>query len=112
MSSTYTQRIWLDGAVGPGTVPGPIVPAGQLWVVRDVQLIYDTTPYGTTVGGITLHVMPANAIFAGVGPADAVAGRLFSLELRQVLVPGDQIEAYTGDTGWSVAISGYVFNTT
>ena len=112
MSSTYTALLWSDGDVPAGITPGPTVPAGVLWVVRDVQLYWGGPLYELSVSGIVLQATSDHSVIAGVGQGDACPQRLFSLELRQVLTAGDSLRAVSGDDGWSLRVSGYAFNTT
>lgn len=103
-SAVYSLRIFAHGGlVAAGGKVGPIVPAGLIYVLRDIDVRETTGAAGADmfvfnqVGGILwLPIQPP----AGQLPAWQWRG-------RQVYAEGEQVgfQAFAGT--WSVAASGY-----
>ena|SRR5579864_965724 len=110
MSRTYTQLLWLLNLLPAGVTLGPTPPAGQLWVVRDVVFDNQSSQAWSQLSGIRLREVSTDVLLAGVGPAEAYAGKVYSYELRQALNAGDQIEVVTEDENWSLRVTGYIFD--
>lgn len=107
-STIYTQTLWQHGpTTGGGSVLGPGVPAGFLWVIRDVVLVSPGTS-GTIVStpAATLYV---NTIPVAATPTQGtLQGSVFRYEdLRQVVSVADTW-GFTGPAaGWQLRVGGY-----
>lgn len=112
MSTTYTQLLVEEGPIGAGPLQTLfIVPAGQLWVARDVCFYNEAKP-ATLLPGVCMCVANFDDVpFAGVGAIEARYGKVYRYELRQAFNPGDEARVTTTETGWTIRITGYIFNT-
>ena len=95
----------LPGSAGATTF-GP-VPDGYVWDVRDVVAMKE--PGSLLSASLGFQITDAAGVtIAALLPTQATTGPLYHLELRQVLVAGDEISVVTADDGWSIRITGYV----
>lgn len=108
-STTYTQPLWNANIGATGVLLGPTVPLGQLWVVRDVTMWLFSTYPAMNHGDCLLQEKTFNTVLWGVSYLDATPGRVFHAELRQALVGGNQLQIRATSSGWTVAVTGYVF---
>jgi hypothetical protein len=104
----YTAFLW-HAFLGAGETLGPVVPAGHLWVLRDIVMYCNSGVAYEQVPGCLIKEATHLRILWGVGSADAAGGRVFHEEIRQVLNAGEQLAAFTGSFPWQVTISGYDF---
>jgi hypothetical protein len=100
----YSQRLYAHASQtsADGTL-GPVVPAGFVYVLRDVDLfcssglVNDVLWIENQVGGILIQCIvtssPFNTDFAWRG--------------RQVYAPGETVGFQVGTGTWAVAASGY-----
>lgn len=107
-SNIYTQTLWqMAPTVSAGATPGPAVPVGYLWVIRDVALVAPGSADGFTatssgsleVNGIAIAATPATGTHTGF---------LFRWEeLRQVVTVSDVWSFVSAAVGWKLRIGGY-----
>lgn len=104
MATVYSLRIAAFGSLTAGTgVVGPIVPAGLIYVVRDIDA-YEHT--GVTDSNLFLK----NAIggfLTGFIIDSAHPTNLFSWRGRQVYSEGEQVAILVGSGTWDIQVSGY-----
>jgi hypothetical protein len=103
MSGIYTKQFI---SVLLATTPqSAVVPAGHVWVVRNVQCVSRTG----AAGDLVYAMGRGQAIFwfARVGAAQAL--QQFNVELRYVLAAGETLTLYIGQGQWDVHAAGYDF---
>jgi len=105
----YTQLLWWTEALPAGFTAGPFVPAGRLWVVRDIVAYYGSGVAFEQLGKLQIVEVGSDRFIGGVGAADAKGGTVYNIETRQVLNAGEQLGVFTGIDGWLFTISGYDF---
>lgn len=100
----YSLRIFATGGLTPGAgVVGPIVPAGFVYVLRDIDM-FEETAAGSTIltvrnqtGGVLIQVQAGTTI----------SSRNWEWRGRQVYNEGEQVAFLAVVGQWSVAASGY-----
>lgn len=110
MSVTYTRALWNVQIQTVGVTVGPVVPPGELWVVRDVTMWLLGTTSTPPFGDVLLEEAHTGTVLWGVGYLEASPGRVFHSELRQAVAAGNQLQCRAGSAGWSVAVTGFVFS--
>lgn len=107
-SNIYTQTLWQLGptTVG-GSVLGPAVPSGFLWVIRDIVLVSpgpDGIIASTPPGSLYVNTIPV----AATPRQGTLQASVFRYEdLRQVITVNDSW-GFTGpDAGWQLRVCGY-----
>ena len=109
MSRTYTQRQGGLHSFAGGTVAVFTVPAGELWVIRNISAICESTELFGLQG---FELLINGALFVhGRKGADCTALTPYNWEGRQAAVATDVLELVTPDSGWSVLVTGYAFQT-
>lgn len=108
-SVTYTQSLFETQSTAAGVTHLATVPAGKLWVVRDVTFFYRPQDPAQGIGHALLTSTNSLAVIWGVGASDSVAGTVFHAELRQAVGPGDGLSSDCFRAGWSLRVTGYVF---
>jgi hypothetical protein len=102
--AVYSLRIFATGALSPGAgTVGPIVPAGLVYVVRDIDAFDDTA--GASDNLIVFNQL-SGVLISWQGPSLAANGN-YSWRGRQVYNEGEQVafRAFVGT--WAIACSGY-----
>lgn len=100
----YSLRIFAHASLtsGAGTV-GPTVPAGLVYVVRDIDVVRSTTgaseqlDFFNPLGGVLWNVVP--------GVLDAGANGHW--RGRQIFSEGEQVGVRAFSGTWAVMVSGY-----
>lgn len=108
MANVYSSLLWRANDLGPTLGEpdySPVVPAGFIWVVRDI-LAWNRNFAGWDLQGFVLGDTQGGILWSLWLP-DVTAARTYHQEMRQVLNPGDHISLNTADTGWYFRISGY-----
>lgn len=100
----YSLRIFASGglSVAAGQV-GPIVPAGFVYVVRDIDALELT---GVSGGQLQLISQVGTVVWFAGGLPGPAAGN-WSWRGRQVYNEGEQVGFKSGAGTWSMACSGY-----
>lgn len=103
----YTQGLWFGVAPSTGTQAGPLVPAGQMWVVRNVNLF---TPglVIQSVGGWVLSSTNLGNLVA-FDAATVKGNSAYSWEGREAVAGPDQLVARVAQAGFTWAVTGFVF---
>lgn len=107
-TNIYTQTLWqVSPTVSAGSTPGPAVPAGYLWVVRDISLVSPGTADG--FAGTATGTLSVNGIAIAATPiVGTLAGTLFRWEdLRQVVSVSDAWGFSSAASGWAIRVGGY-----
>lgn len=107
MANLYSKYLGGGAFAGGGTSTIGIVPAGVIWVVRNVDYIF--LPVGGLTGkgaGIYIHGADGFKCFS-IGAPDVVGGRAYHLEGRQVFNTGDTVQVFAYEAGWGYRVSGY-----
>lgn len=104
----YSLRIFGHAGLtnAAGTV-GPLVPAGLVYVVRDITVSRDTT--GSTDNLIVFNQTEGVLLNIVVGNLDP--GNNFQWSGRQVYGPGEQVGFHAFVGTWAIACSGYQLST-
>lgn len=110
MSVTFTRPLWNAQLSAPGVTLGPVVPATELWVVRDVTLFFAGNFPSVSIGNVLLEEKVTGTVLWGVGNVDAAPAQVFHAELRQALSPNNQLQCRADTAGWAIAVTGYVFS--
>jgi hypothetical protein len=100
----YSLRLFAHGGITPGggTI-GPVVPAGVVWVVRDIDAFNHTS-----VAGDSLFVFnQVTGVLVAFSLASSTAPLNYPWRGRQVYAEGEQIGLRSFQGTWSAAISGY-----
>jgi hypothetical protein len=100
----YSIRILATGGLIPSSgVIGPVVPAGVVWVVRDI----DAAAAGSTSPSQLLVIAQTLGILWNVQLPANVNGGYEGWRGRQIYAEGEQVGVQSLAGQWSVAISGY-----
>lgn len=105
-NSVYTTRL-LDTA-GPGSVGhhfSAAVPVGYVWDVRCITAYLDQL-WWFYAQGIRIS-RSGGSIFCAWDRPQVFARTLYKWEGRELLVAGEQIDAFLLDNRWDVMITGY-----
>lgn len=109
MARLYSEKLWSEPTMPGGAYTSPVVPAGFVWIVREVE-VFGQGDLNWRTAGFTLTSIDGAPIFAISYPF-AEIDRFYHLTTRQVLDAGDQLVMVTGEYGWSWRISGYALST-
>lgn len=105
MANVYSASLWVQGST-VGTVTGPTVPAGFVWVVRTITLFCTGNPL-TAQGQVRIFASDGTAI-AGWSRSQLYGGLSPSWDGHHVLNPGVQLGAQVSPPGAvQFALSGY-----
>lgn len=100
----YSLRIFATGSLSPGAgTVGPIVPAGLVYIVRDIDAFDDTA--GSADSLIVFNQL-SGVLVNFVGPGSAALGN-WQWRGRQVYNEGEQVALRSFGGSWAVAVSGY-----
>lgn len=100
----YSVRLAAGGGLTPATGPiGPIVPAGVVWVVRDVDVVESS---GLRPAGFEMYNQELGLLFFVLMTTSTPSAN-FSWRGRQVYAEGEQIRIQATQGTWDFAISGY-----
>lgn len=106
----YSKRLWsILNATTIGATLGPIVPAGFVWVVRDIRAI-NLQQDGTVLFEFQVLVHNGPIIFA-TPLYSTIGGLMYSWEGRAVVNAGEQLELSIATSGWDVVVDGYELST-
>lgn len=105
----YSQLLWEESIFGPGAGHSVTVPAGYVWVVRDI-VMWNDYDWGYGLNGLVMLDSAGGPLMCISRPF-AYGQQLYHQEMRQVLETGDQIFASTGDSDWNFRVSGYALTT-
>lgn len=102
--AVYSLRIFSSAGLSPGAgTVGPIVPAGFVYIVRDIDAFDDTA--GAT-DNLIIFSQTSGVLINWVGPSPAAAG-CYQWRGRQVYNEGEQVALRSFVGTWGVSISGY-----
>jgi hypothetical protein len=102
--AVYSLRIFATGGLSPGAgTVGPIVPAGLVYIVRDIDAFDDTA--GSSDNLIVFN-QTGGVLLSWQGPSIASIGN-YQWRGRQVYNEGEQVAVRSFAGTWAVAISGY-----
>ena len=100
----YSLRIFSQGGLLPASgVVGPTVPAGLVYVLRDV----DACDATFTAGDEMAFLSPTNNPIVFFRATVSVPGENFSWRGRMVFGPGEKIGFESFQGAWNVVASGY-----
>lgn len=100
----YSLRIFAHaGLVNSAGTVGPIVPAGLVYVVRDIDAIADS---GGASDNLVVFNQVTGVLLNWVNSAAPLGGN-FSWRGRQVYGPGEQVGFHAFVGTWGIACSGY-----
>lgn len=100
----YSQRLFaVQALTNAAGVVGPVVPAGVIWVLRDLDIVVEAGATGNNMG--VKNQVGGLLAFFSVGTA--TPGPNFAWRGRQIYAVGEQIgfEVFSGT--WDIAASGY-----
>lgn len=105
--SVYTIRMWhLTSTAGGGTFTGPQVPAGFVWVVRDVRMVVPSISANNLAQAITISA--GGSLYICSSPSfSSVPGILYEWHGRAVVQPGEFLVATTQSPNWVATVDGY-----
>ena len=100
----YSQRLFAVQALTstPGIV-GPVVPAGVIWVLRDLDIVVEAGTSGNNMA--VLNQVGGLLVFLSVGTA--TPGPNYAWRGRQIYAQGEQIGFHVFSGTWDIAASGY-----
>lgn len=106
MARAVYSTLFYGGVISSSTGTAGPVPAGVVWVVRDVCMVnYGLWPEPLVGAGVLdQHNYPV----LWVGAPHAIPQTMFHWDGRQVFEPGDTIRAVAEDAAWAFRVSGYV----
>lgn len=102
--TVYSLRIFASGGLSPGAgTVGPVVPAGLVYILRDIDAFCSTAASGdnfvvfSQVGGVLWDLLLPTT----------PEGTGFQWRGRQVYAAGEQVGFRSFQGTWAVAASGY-----
>jgi hypothetical protein len=104
----YSVPLWLLPAGWPsGSTPqSPVVPAGFVWVVREVSAYYGGGSLGG--GAPPASLLVTSEVVWTTPIRSAVAGQAYvSSDLRHVMNAADFMLFSTSSSSWALRVSGY-----
>lgn len=105
-TNVYSISIFEGAALGSGSYVTTAVPAGYVWVVREILAInHAHAPY-EALNGVRIYRTSGATMFetgAGVTTGDKVYHQVF----RKVLAAGQTMTVVVREAGWDVSIMGY-----
>lgn len=104
-SPVHSVALWSLPFTSSTFVTGPTVPAGFVWVVRDIALVNFKQPY-FALGFYAIGTNVRGFVFLRGNGQDR-GGRDYQWRGRFVMEPGDQIWFEASDTGFEGVVSGY-----
>lgn len=104
MANVYSVKIWQEGFV-TGVITGPTVPAGYVWVVRNITVRTGATPIAET--GLVEFWVAGVFPIAGWSQDELRGAQWVSWDGHQVLNPGEQITCQANSPGAAWMMSGY-----
>lgn len=101
----YSQRIFATGLLvsSVGRV-GPVVPAGEVWILRDIDAVEFT---GTRPASVFAYNQVGGLMWSIAAQPSDVAG-YFAWRGRQVYNEGEQVGFSVGAGTWAIGASGYL----
>lgn len=99
----YTKRLGAFSAETSGLVTLGTVPAGKVWIVRDV----DATLTGGSIGQMETIVAGVAVFSVFIATSE---GETFPWRGRQPLTAGETLEAYITSGTWDLLAAGYELN--
>lgn len=111
MANVYSQLLVVahNIATGAPLLP-PAVPAGYIWVIRDIAA-WNGQTIGFSVQGLMIEDTTNSAPFFQTPAMLSWSQTLYHLECRQVMPTGYELVAHTNSANWNVRISGYALTT-
>lgn len=105
--NVYSVRLWsMNTASGGPTFTGPQVPAGFVWVVRDVRMVVANVPANNIAAAITLS--SGGTLYIASSPAyGSVPGILYEWHGRAIVNTGENLVAHTSSPNWDMTVDGY-----
>lgn len=100
----YSQRFFAGAAASPVGPVGPVVPAGFVWVVRDVDAVVRSS--GTAQMEL-LGQVAGQILVLWSYPQSPVPDNNFTWRGRQVFAEGERVGINVLSGNWDVGISGY-----
>ena len=104
MAAVYSTQFLLVDSVGAGSHPLGVVPAGYVWVLRELDA-YCTV---TSATGCALFEVTVGPVFFATGARNA--GLSVQWQGRAVFPAGQEPSFYVYDGNWSALVSGYVLS--
>lgn len=100
----YSLRIFAHASLvtSAGTV-GPVVPAGFVYVLRDVDVFEETGAQGVTLSVVN----PLGGYLTVFLTGSTLQSRVQQWRGRQVYHPGEQVGFFAGSGQWAIMASGY-----
>lgn len=103
----YSVRLWISNSSLGGTVfTGPQVPAGFVWVVRDVRML-NTATSANSLASPMLVTAGGNANIAASPTYSSVPGVLYQWQGRAVVQAAEFLFVHTSSSNWQWAVDGY-----
>lgn len=103
----YTKLLWDGTGAGAGIWESDPVPAGTIWVIRDITIQVDTAEQAPDVRGFTFFRSSDNVPIWKRAKGYIHPNCSMHFAGRQVLVAVDQIALQLFDLAWSWSVSGY-----
>lgn len=100
----YSKRFFAQGSNTPVGPVGPIVPAGVVWIVRDVDVVFRSSVSSQLE---LLAQTPGQLLAFFSWVAGTTSSPNFSWRGRQVFAVGEQVGINVVSGIWDVSISGY-----
>lgn len=104
----YSTLLWeLKPPYGLGNIAGPVVPAGRVWIVRQVTA---TVPTNAAPGsGVLGLVFLADSQPLWRTPVNGtLGGEIYeATDVRFVIGAGSQLKAFSNGAEWFLRVSGY-----
>lgn len=104
MANVYSIRLWASGFAS-GIITGPTVPAGFVWVVRNVTIRTGSPPY--QLNGLVEFYTTSNLPICGWSQKELEGASWYTWDGHQVLEPGEQLKVQANGAGAAWMMSGY-----
>ena len=106
MVNVYSTQLARLGSVPLGGYTAFVVPDGYACVLRDLDFFWQSlTETGTALGGFYVVTSSLPVLW---GEIPALVNTPYPWRGRQILNPGELIEIFVSEIGWSFAASGYL----
>lgn len=108
MANVHSVTMFSGGPnMSTGTTTSAAVPAGFVWVIKEILALNQRTGANFNLRGIQVQAPATLAVIFNLSIGQVVPFIMYRQECRVVLQPGQTLAVVTQEANWSCVISGY-----